>query len=133
MFCFSRESAKLAKAGRSRYVGCRWRVGSSAHGELNGLIRRSLLQEVDDILPTDAAHVRAVHADDDIPNTQARPSSVALCINSLYGKASDVLGELDAIDELSEVERHLAILAILKAELEGGEPQRNRLAAVDAH
>ena len=131
--CLVRKSTQLAKAGRSLHIGCRRRVGGSAHGKLNGLIRGSLLQEIDDILAADAAHVGTVHSDDDIPNAQTCTSSVALRINSLDGKTADVFSELDAVDKLSEIKRHLAIFAILKAELERSEPQRNRLAAVDAH
>ena len=129
----SRETAQFAKAGRSRYDGRRGRVGGSAHGELDGLTGGSLLQEIDDILAPDAAHVRAVHTNDHIPNAQTCPSSAALCINSLHGKSPDVFGKLDAIDELCEIKWHFAILAILKAELERSKPQKNRLATVDAH
>ena len=133
LICSVRKSAQLAKAGRSLHIGCRRRVGGSAHSELNGLIRGSLLQEIDDILAADAAHVGTVHSNDDIPNAQTCTSSVALRINSLDGKAADVFSELDRVDKLSEIKRHLAIFAILKAELERRETQRNGLTAVDAH
>ncbi len=117
----------------SFFVRSRRRIRGSAHSERNGLIRGSLLQEIEDILTADAAHVGTVHSDDDIPNAQTCTSSVALRINSLDGKAADVFSELDAVEKLKGFKRHHAIFAILKAEFERSEPQRNRLAAVDAH
>ena len=128
-----RKTTKLAEAGRSLDIGRRRRVGGSAHGEFDGLIGGSLLQQIDDILAPDAAHVGAVHTNNHIPNTQTCPGSAALTVNSLDGKSSDVLRKLNAVDELSEIKWDFSVLAILKAELERRETQRNGLTTVDAH